>query len=84
MKTTTTSYLASRVRRTQFRHFGDVIIDGPVGIKHHLIVVGDLTVHGDLDAHGVFCFGSIQVDGNVKGGGGAGDRGWWHRYQREC
>jgi cytoskeletal protein CcmA (bactofilin family) len=68
MKKNVTTYQASRLRRTQFRHFGDVIIDGPVDIKNHLIVVGDLTVHGDLDAHGVFCFGSLRVTGNLKAG----------------
>ena len=67
MKTSTT-YQANRLRRTQFRHYGDVTIDGPVAIETRLVVVGDLTVHGDLEADGVFCFGSIQVSGNVKGG----------------
>lgn len=67
MKTSTT-YQASRLRRTQFRHFGDVTIHGPVAIENHLVVVGDLIVDGDLHAHGVFCFGSIQVSGNVKAG----------------
>lgn len=68
MKTSNITYRAGRLRRTQFRHFGDVIIDGSVDIKNHLIVVGDLTVNGDLDAHGVFCFGSVRVGGNVKVG----------------
>jgi len=66
MKTST--YQASRLRRRQFRHFGNVIINGPVDIAHHLIVAGDLTIHGDLEAHGVFCFGSIRVGGNLKAG----------------
>jgi cytoskeletal protein CcmA (bactofilin family) len=68
MKHKSTTYQATRLTRARFRHFGDVIIDGPVDIKDHLIVIGDLTVRGDLHAHGVFCFGSVRVSGNVKAG----------------